>query len=99
MAKDAEIDSKISSTTKSAKNLSALIDMAEDAQVGKDDSSDNETVKRLPLSKKPNVSTEYLIFLYFGKRWVFFYSFCYDCGSWLEALPEWLWAKFASLLA
>ena len=61
-------------TTRSAENLPS--DMAEDAEVhGNGDSGDNETVKRLPLFKKPNRPTRYFISLRsnvdsvpFGKR-------------------------------
>ena len=43
-------------TTRSAENLPS--DMAEDAEVGGNgDGGDDETVKRSPLSKKPNVPT------------------------------------------
>ena len=35
----------------------------------------------------------------FAKRGVFLDSFGYGWGSQLETLPEWLWAKFAVLLA
>ena len=69
--------------TRSAENL--LLDMAEDAWVdGNDDSGDNETVKRSPLSKKPNGPIGYFLSLRsyadnvpFGKRWVSFDSFGY----------------------
>lgn len=44
------------SQTQSAENLP--LDIAEDAEVGSgDNSGDNETVKRLPLSKKSNIPT------------------------------------------
>ena len=59
MAEDAEVGSKTSSKTRWAKNLSASVDMAEDAEVGEDDDDDDETVKRLSLFKKPNVFTGY----------------------------------------
>ena len=48
--------------TKSAKNLSVSVDVDEDAEVGVDN-GDDETVKRSPLFKKPNVPTGYLTFL------------------------------------
>ena len=63
IAEDAEVDSKTSSTTRSAKNLSASVDMAEDAEVGKRDGDNNETVKRSSLSKKPNGLMGYLTLL------------------------------------
>ena len=57
MAEDAEVGSGTSSTTKSAENLSASVDMAEDAEVGGNgDSGNDETVERSPLSKKSNVA-------------------------------------------
>ena len=59
MAEDADVGSGTNSTTRSAKNLSALVDMAEDAEVGESDGGDDETVKQSP-SNKPNVSTGYL---------------------------------------
>ena len=46
MIKDIEVGSKTNSPTRSTKNLSALVDMAKDAKVGKSDNSDNKTVKR-----------------------------------------------------
>ena len=61
MTEDAEVGSKISFTTRSAKNLSASVDMAKDAEVSGGDSGDDETVNRLSLFKKPNISMEYLI--------------------------------------
>ena len=67
MAKNAEVRSGKSSTTKSAKNL--LLDMAKDAKVaGSNDGSDDETVKKSPFFKKPNVLTEYVTSLRSGKR-------------------------------
>lgn len=61
MAEDAEAGSETSSTTRSAENLSASVDMAEDTEVGGGgDGGDDETVKRLPPSKKSNVPTGYL---------------------------------------
>ena len=105
MAEDADVGSETSSTTRSAKNSSASMDMAEDVEVGEGDGGDDETVKRSP-SRKSSGPTEYLTFLHsnadsapFAKRWVFLDSFGYDWGSELEALPKWLRAKFAGLLA
>ena len=60
MAEDAEVGRRTSSTTRSAKNLSASVDMAEDAEVGEGDGGDDETVKRSPLSKKLNGPIGYL---------------------------------------
>ena len=58
-AEDAKFGSGTSPTTRSAEN--SPLDMAEDAEVGgKGDGGSNETVKRSPLSKKPNGPTEYL---------------------------------------
>ena len=45
MAKDAEVGSRSSSTTRLAENLSALVDMAEDAEVSEGDGGDDEMVK------------------------------------------------------
>ena len=56
MADDAEVGSRTSSTIRSAENLSASIDMAEDAEVGGGNSGDDKTVKR-SSSKKPNIPT------------------------------------------
>ena len=71
MAEDAEIGSRISSTTTSAKNSSLSVKMANDAEVGKDDGSDDETVKRLSLSKKPNMPIKYLTSLHSKKKMSF----------------------------
>ena len=68
MAEDAEVGSATNSTTRSAKNLSASVDMAEDAEFDEGDSDNNKTVKRLPLFKKPNVFTGYLTSLCSEKR-------------------------------
>ena len=47
--------------------------MAEDVEVGGNgDSGDDETVKKSPLSKKPNGPTGYLTFLHSGKKMSFF---------------------------
>ena len=68
MAEDAEVGSGTSSTTRSAENSPS--DMAENAEIGGNgDGSDDETVKRSPLSKKPNGLTEYLT------------SLCFDADS------------------
>ena len=65
-------------------------------------------MKRLKISpsRKSGGSMRYLISLCsdadsapFVKRWVSLDSFGYGWGSQLEALPEWLRAKFAGLLA
>ena len=61
MAEDAEVDSGTSSMTRSAKNLSASVDMAENAEVaGNGNGGDDKTVKRSLFSKKPNIPIEYL---------------------------------------
>ena len=58
--------------TKSAENISALIDMDEDAEVGDNgDSGNDETLEKSPLSKKPNGPTGYLTFLHFEKKMSF----------------------------
>ena len=77
MAEDAEVDSGTSSTTRSPKNLSMSVDMAEDAEVGEGDEDDDEMVKRSLLSKKPKVPTGYLTSLRSGKRGVSLDSFGY----------------------
>ena len=67
-AEDAEVGSGTSSTTRSAENSSASVDIAEDAEVGdNDDGGDDKTVKRSP-SKKPNVPMRYLTSLRSRKR-------------------------------
>ena len=79
-AENAEIKSGTSFITRSPKNL--LSDMAEDAEiVSNDDSDDDKTVKRSPLSKKPNKSTRYLTSLHSKKRQVSLNSFGYGWGS------------------
>ena len=83
MAEDTEVGSGTSSTTRSAKNLPS--DMAEDDEIGgNSDRCDDETVKRLPLSKNSNRPMGYLTFLHFdadsapfAKRWVSLDSFDY----------------------
>ena len=75
MAEDAEVKSVTSSIIRSDKNLPS--DMAENAEVGSNaDGGNDETIKRSPLSKKPNGSTEYFTSLHsdansasFEKRW------------------------------
>ena len=52
MAKDAEVRSWTSLITRSANNLLASVDMAEDVKVGEGDSGNYETIKRLLFSKK-----------------------------------------------
>ena len=99
-AKDAEVRSGTSSTTRSAKNL--LSDIVEDAEVGSNsDGGDDETVKRSPLSKKSNGPIGYLTSLRFNadsapfaKKWVSLDSFDYSWGFQLKALPKWLQGKF-----
>ena len=51
MAEDAEVGSGTSFTTRSAENSLASMDIAEDAELGKVNGDDDETVKRSPLSK------------------------------------------------
>ena len=52
MAENAEIGNGTSSITKSAKNLSTLVDMAEDAKVGGNgDGGDDETVKKITFQE------------------------------------------------
>ena len=74
MAKDVEVKSGTSSTTRSTKNLP--LNMAEDGEIGSNGNCvDNEKVKTSPLSKKPNVLTRYFTFLRSKKRWVYLDSF------------------------
>ena len=75
MIEDAEVDSKTSSTTRSAENLPSSVDIAENAEVGEGDDGDDETVKR-SSSKKSSGLTGYLTSLRsdadsvpFKKRW------------------------------
>ena len=50
--------------------------MVKDAEVDSDgESADDETIKKSPLSKKPNVPIRYLTSLYTKKRWVSLESF------------------------
>ena len=87
MAEDAEGGNGTSSTTRSAQNLP--LNMVEDVEVGGNgDGSNNETVEKLPLSKKPKRPTGYLTSLRSSKRWVSFDSFGYGWGSQLETLPK-----------
>ena len=53
--------------TRSANNLSAAVNMAKDAKVGKGNGGDDKTVKRSPLFKKPNLTTGYFTSLHPGK--------------------------------
>ena len=75
MVEDAEVDNKTSSITRLAKNLSALVDMAEDAEVGEGDSGDDKMVKRSSFSKKPNILIRYFTFLRSKKIWIFLNRF------------------------
>ena len=68
MVENVEFASGTSSTTRLAKNLSASVDMAEDAEIGKSDDGNDKTVKRLPFFKKLNILIGYLTFLYPKKR-------------------------------
>ena len=75
MVEDAKVGNKMSSITKLAKNLSASVNMAENAEVNKSDCSDDKTVERSP-SKNSSRSMGYFISLYsnadstsFKKRW------------------------------
>ena len=55
MAKNIEIDSKISCLTRLAINLLGSIDIGDNFEVsGSDDSHDDKMVKRLSPLKKPN---------------------------------------------
>ena len=54
-------------TTISAKNFSALVDMAKDAQISIS-GGDDKTVKRSPPSKKSNKAIKYFTFLHFNAR-------------------------------
>ena len=60
MAENAEVGSRTSSTTRSAKNLAALVNIAEDAKVGESDGGDDETVKKSPLFRKLSGPIGYL---------------------------------------
>ena len=52
MAEDAEVGSATSSTTRLAKNSSASVDIAEDAEVGGNgDSADDETVEKITFQE------------------------------------------------
>ena len=59
ITEDVEISSKTTFTNKLGKNLSALVDIAEDSEVDESNIGDDKTVKRSPLSKKPNVPIGY----------------------------------------
>ena len=58
MTEDAKVGSGTVSTTRSAKNSSASVNMADDVEVGKGNGGDDETVEQ-SSSKKPNVPTRY----------------------------------------
>ena len=62
MVEDAKVGSGISSTIRSAENSSISVDMAENAEVGEGDVSDNKMVKKSPLFKKLSELTGYFIF-------------------------------------
>ena len=52
MAEDAEVGSGTSSTTRSAENSSASVDMAENAEVGGNgDGGDDETVEKITFQE------------------------------------------------
>ena len=60
---DAEVGSGLSSITRSAKNSSASVDMAEDAEIGEGDGDNDKTIERSPF-KKLNILMGYLISLH-----------------------------------
>ena len=67
MAKDAKVESGMSSTTRLAENSPS--NMGGDVEfVGNSDGGDNKTIKRLIFSKKSNILIGYLTFLRSGKR-------------------------------
>ena len=96
MAEDAQVGNKTSFTIRSAENLLASVDIVEDTENDESDGSNNKTVKRLSLSKMPNVPTRYFTSLCSKKRWVSLDSFGYSWGSLLKVLSEWLQVKFAA---
>ena len=59
MAEVAKVGSGNSFTNRSAKNLSASVDIVEDADVGEGNGGDDKTVEKSPF-KKLSGSTEYL---------------------------------------
>ena len=87
MAENAGVESKTSSTTRSAKN--SLSNLAENTEVGDNgNSGDNETVKISSFSNKPNIPIGYFTSLHSKKRSIFHNSFGYSWGFQLEALPK-----------
>ena len=52
MAKHVEVDSITSSTNRSAKNFWALVDMAEDAEVGEGVGGNNKMVRKITSLQK-----------------------------------------------
>ena len=79
MVEDAKVDSGTISTTRSAENLSASVDMAEDAEVGNnDDGGDDKTVKKITSFQKCRADLlEHLTFQRSEKRQVSLNSFGY----------------------
>ena len=67
MVEDAEVENRISSITRSAKNLSASETWLRMLRLLSIVIVDDETVERSPF-KKPNVPTRYLISLCSGKK-------------------------------
>ena len=77
---DVEVCSRTSPTIRSAENLLASVNMAEDAEIGERDGADDETVKR-SLFRKLSGPTEYLISLRSEKKEVSLNSFGYGWSS------------------
>ena len=80
IVENVEVGSGTGSTIRSAKNSSASVDMAEDAEVGDNNSDDDKTVKKSP-SKKLSGFMEYFTSLHARKRWVSLNSFGYGWSS------------------
>ena len=73
MIKNTKIDNRISSITRSAKNLLTSMDMAKDAEFdGNNHGADDKMVKTSPFSRKSNAFMGYLNSLYCNANSILF---------------------------
>ena len=77
MAKNSKVDSGTSSTTQSAKNLFALMDMAKDTEVGGGEAGDNETVKYTYTKNYKKVQIKLLLSSCKAPILISFYNGCW----------------------
>ena len=74
MAENAEVGSGTSFTTRSAKNLSALVYMAEDAKIDGNEDSDDETIKHIYAKNYQKLQIKLLLSQYKALILIRFYN-------------------------